>query len=78
VWCSGVAQNWHFLAGRVGDGLDNANRVDAAKSLSLIGSTGRCERGMAIAAAASPMAAESHGGEFGVHGDAISIFVFVR
>ncbi len=68
MWCSEVAHNWHFLAGTVGYALDNANRVDNAKTLPHIGSRDRCERRMALAAAVSPMAAEDHGCEFGVHG----------
>ena len=56
----------------------NAPAFDATKSPSQSGRRGRCERGMALAAAVSPMAAESHGEEFGVHGDAISIFVCAR
>ena len=81
VWCSGVAPNWHVLAGIVGNALDNANRVDDAKTLPYIGSRVRCERGMTLAAAVSPMADEHHGREFGVHGDAIlfsSFCVFAR
>ena len=37
------------------------------------------ERGMALAAAVSPLAAENRRGEFGVHGDAIFYFyVFAK
>ena len=74
MWCSGIAKRWVFLADCGGDALDNANRVDDAKSLPHIGSIIRCERGMAIAAVVSSVAAEHHGAEFGVHGDAIFYF----
>jgi len=78
VWCRKADKDGPF--GGVSEEMVNANvpAFDAAKSPSQSGRRGRCERGMALAAAVSPMAAESHGEEFGVHGDAISIFVCAR
>ena len=46
-----------------------------AKSPPLIRSRVDEERGMALAAAVSPLAAENRGGESGLHGDAIFLFL---
>ena len=74
MWCRKADKDGPF--GGVSEEMVNANvpAFDAAKSPSQSGRRGRCERGMALAAAVSPMAAESHGEEFGVHGDAIFYF----
>ncbi len=47
----------------------NVPAFDGAGSLMRIGSKAQCERGMEIAAAVSPVVAEDHGRELGVHGD---------
>ena len=60
-----------FFAVDVGNALDNANGVGNAKSPLHIRSMARWERRTTHAAAISTVAAENHGGDFGLHGDAI-------
>ena len=64
-----------FLTCCVDNAIVNASGNGDAKSPPHIRSRARCERGMALAAAVSFVAAESHGGEFSLHGDAIFYFL---
>ena len=63
-----------FFASVVGNALVKSNGDGSAKSPPHVGSRGRWEHRMALSAAVSPIDAENHGGEFGVHGDAIFYF----
>ena len=73
-----LSQKMAFLTCCVDNAIVNASGNGDAKSPPHIRSRARCERGMALAADVSFVAAESHGGEFSLHGDAIFyFFVFV-
>ena len=68
-----------FFAIVVGNALVETNGDGIAKSPPRIRSRVDEERGMALTAAVSSLAAENHRGEFGVHGDAIFYFyVFAK
>ena len=60
-----------FLTCGAGDALDYANGDGIVKSPPHVGSTGRWEWCMHLAAAVLSVVAEDHGGEFGVHGEII-------
>ena len=72
-----ISQKMAFFACGVCNAIVKTNGDDNAKSPPHVGSRGRWEHRMALAAAVSRLAAENHGGEFGVHGDAIFYFYFV-
>ena len=74
-----MSQKMAFSTCCVDNAIVYASGDGNAKWPPLIRSTVDEERGMAFAAAASPLAAENHGGEFGAHGDAIFYFcVFAK
>ena len=60
-----------FFAVDGANALNNANGLGNAKSPLQIRSMARWERRITHAAAMSTVAAENHGGDFGLHGDAI-------
>ena len=70
-----MSQKFAFSTCCVDNAIVNASGDGNAKSPPPIGSRARWERGMALAAAVSPLAAANRGGESGLHGDAIFYFV---
>ena len=66
-----ISQKMAIFACGVRDAIVHASGDGNAKSPPYIRSTARGERGMALAAAVSPVAAKHHGREFGHHDDAI-------
>ena len=69
-------QKMAFSTCCVDNAIVHASGDGNAKSPPYIRSRARWERGMALAAAVSPVAAEHHGREFGHHDDAI-FFIFL-
>ena len=68
-----------LFASVVGNALVKTNGDGSAISPPHVGSRGRGEHGAALAAAVSPLAAENHRREFGVHDGAVFYFhVFAR
>ena len=74
-----MSQKLAFFACGVCNAIVKDNGDGNAKSPPHIRSRARCERGMALAAAVSPRAAENHSREFGVHDGTVFYFhVFAR
>ena len=74
-----ISQNVAIFASVVCNAIVDDNGDGNAKSPPPVRSRGRWDHGMALAAAVSPLAAENHRREFGLHGDAIFYFyVFAK